>query len=886
MKRFKVLVGLLLTFLLSLTMGIVNVSAAENEISNEFNLTTWGGCYGNFGVSELEGGGISASYDGHYNTALTANYVKVNFEYVNFLESVSGESGWAQEGIFNFALLTKQYTDPDWGKSIDGLYILTRNLNGALYVEIDSVVSGSTSRLYNMTTELSVADIGSFTVEKAEDKVQIGFNETVLVTADITPASYSDENGYTFFAMQTYRAGSSLAESEQTLINLYNIDLTKPAEENPKEYAEYINNGNWNGTYGAFGTTEKWNGLTISYDGWYVKALTPDYIKTVFSFDAFLKSVPNNAGGYSQEAIFEFALLKTQNVAPGDWGRSADGLYLMMRNIEGKLYVNIGVTANGANVVYYEATTETDVSDVSSFTIAKTENGVNLFINDTLLVREEATVTANIDAMTYCDANGYTFLSMHSFSNGGSGTDADKRLMTLSYIANYEGQVPDPSVTEPYKPVEGEEDYDAPVGLGLTAKKYSSATQLADGVEIQGTSVLYTALQYGYITLRFDLSVNSGESVIFGFGSLQQVYETAPLYIEFAEDNGTYAYRINGGKLHALADVRGVLLVLRKGENGVIVSVNGTEEAETAAEGLVGEYGIFAHFKCLGESKIKIERITDCYVGSGNAESDWVSPFNGVTDEEDKTVIYAHARFNHALNNDYIAMEFSIKGLVDSATVESFICVALLAESAVADPLQPTSAGIYVSFRIMSGKLQVKGVLNTAFMGQIALFDYTTLDIDATQPIKVIFLKDEAKDGYRLFINNYEFVSENMAEIITADASDRNERAYLSVALWHDSTRYDEDIFAARSIYLHRVDNLLDADDIPENPELIGKKEEIPPGDSSSENNGSSGIDKNTSSSEQNQRGCCGSVAGISITAMFIIAAGVLVGKRRGKCKE
>lgn len=652
------------------------------------------------------------------------------------------------------------------------------------------------------------------------------------------------------------------------------------AQEN--NYAQYVSSETWGGTYGQYGVNENWNGISLSYDGWYTKALNPNYVSVEMNYVNFMKSIPTTSG-YAQESIFDFGFLTSQYTTP-DWARTKKGLFLLTRNIDGNVYVQISLNGNNSssNAIIFEQTLDLKVSDFSSLTLKGNSSSTQIFIND---IKIQSEALDSLSSQEYCDVNGYTFFALESYSAGGSGTDVDKRLLNLSYVKEFESQIPDPSIVSPDKPLVGEDDYEAPVGLGLTAKKYSAdVLQTDDGVIINKDAVLYTPLVNGLIEEK--VSLKEASNIRIGLDGTQKVLsleDTIPLAIYLKNDNGIKASN-NGIDYTSVNSAVNQLLTIRFSlvDDKYCIYVNDVIfQTDCTALELTGPFGTFIKYSLTEGDSLEIIKMHNPVISYDVCDQDnWNSPFGGITKQEDETIVFAHSTLKTPFDKDYLSFEFKINGLLDTSTATALIGFELMANYGIYDPWQVSSNGIVVLFRIYNGDLQFKIDLYTEFMGTIAIHDWTDLDIDPTERIKLTFINDEENDGYRILFNDIEVKGSKMAEIITIDASNRDSKSYLGVALWHDTTVVNENILNERSIIVYSIDNVLDENDIPSELRSVGEDPEQPAiEDNSEEKSEEITTSENSNPTPSKKKGCKGSTS--SVLSIFALALLMRLKKKR-----
>lgn len=672
-----------------------------------------------------------------------------------------------------------------------------------------------------------------------------------------------------------------------TIIFPMTFSVVSHAEGNGQNvYATYFSTENWGGPYGTFGVEEKWNGIDVVYDGWYTKALSPEYISVKLQFKKFLKSIAGNTG-YAQEAIFDFAFLTKQYTSP-DWSRNTKGLYVMTRNIDGKLYVQVTLKGNSGEKdgTLFEEILDKDVYSVQSVTLKWNGGNISLFIDDAELAPD---IFAAVPISEITDGNGYTFFAMESYSAGGSGTDADKRTIFLNYVATEEGQTPDPAIIEPEKILAGEEDYDAPAGLGLTAKKYGgNAKQNDESVLVSGNSVLYTPLNDDCILLNGEMTLPEGKKIRINLSPTQKVYDTAenaPLYFEFTFNDGIDC-GLNGGEQKTVANGNRAAITLcieLKGDK-YSLKVNDIEfDAEISKGDFAGEYGTFLGYTVDSGASLEVLSMRNPVTTVDITDPTmWDSPFGGVVTYGEDTLVYAHSTLKAPLDKDFVSVEFKIHGLLDTSRATAFLCFAIISENKIFDPLQPSVTGIDLRLRVLNGRLQFEMLLHTEFMGTIQLHDWTDLDIGMNERIRLSF-KNE-KDGYRVIINDYEIAGDKMSEIITSDAADRNDKTYFTISCWHDTSVVNNDVKAERSVAVYTIDNVFDDGDIPSVLKKIGETEK----QDSSADEPASVTDTSSSASSSNSRkkkGCGGytadAVSGMATILIFASAGYISLKKKK-----
>ena len=638
------------------------------------------------------------------------------------------------------------------------------------------------------------------------------------------------------------------------------------------EYAPYVSLDNWGGTYGAFGVTEKWNGISLIYDGWYTKALSPSYISVQMKYINFQKSIGGNTG-YAQESIFDFAFLPNQYVTP-DWNRTRNGLYIMTRNVDGNLYVQITVKGLDGldNGIIYEETLDMKISAFSGITLKGNDNSTELYIGD---FKIESPVLDVLPSSIYSDQNGYTFFSLESYSAGGSGTDEDKRLLDLYYIKEFESQTPDPSILPPEKPISGEEDYEAPSGLGLTAKKYSSnVEQLDDGVKIDGDAVLYTPLLNGWI--KEEIILNTTSVVRIGLDCNQSpktIEESIPLAIYLKNEDGFKA-SIDNINFQSIGSSDNITIQFIYSNDVYKIIVNDVEFLTNVnVESVIGSFGTFIKYSLTGSGCIVLSSMYNPVVNFDILDiNNWNSPFNGITKNGEDTIIYAHSTIDSPFDKSFLSFEFKINGLLDSSEAQAFIGFELMSNNTIFDPWQVKSSGIVILLRKINGRLQFKMDLYTEFMGTIAIHDWTDLDINPNDRIKLVYINDKDNDTYRVLFNGIEVKGSKMNEIITLDASDRNDKSYFGIALWHDNTKKNDNIFDERSIVIYSIDNVFDEGDIPDNLRYVGQDPEpVSPTKTTTNNNPNQSTTNSSLTNPEKKNGCksFADVAPVFVFALF-----------------
>ena len=884
MKKILIFV---LTLLMSLSTAAMVVFAAEPAQADG----NWVGCFDNFGVVTTDDGLIIV-YDGHYSAALDDKYIALNIDIQSLKESIYGESGATQEGLMNFALLNTPDVNPTWGNDYDGLYMHVRNIGGKLYFKLyvkSSSVTDGYQTLYESTTELNIGDMESIVLQKEEAGYSFFVNGTEYAhenMANVPHGAMCDANGKTYFA---YASFNNPDDADRKFL-FKGIVNEKPVTPEPpvdpvEEYAEYVSSGTWDGPYGQFGVTPQWNGLDIIYDGWYKKALSPDYIEVNFSFVNLLESI---AGGssYRQESVFDFAFLDKQYTTPS-WDRStANGVYTMMRNIDGKLYVQ--VSYKGANMtaaeVIFEDTLDIEFNADLKLVFEKEETGFVLSVNG-INIAEETTATLSADIV--CDDNGYTFFAMESFASGGSGGDGDKRLMSLSYIAEKKGQTVDPSILPPKQLEQGEEDYNAPAGLGLTAKKYGgeeTVTQLDNGVRITGNSVLYTPLTNQSVETQLLINALPENAVLrLSLDGAQKIYsltENPAAYVLIKNEKGLKISTDGETWTDINVQLTDVVKITFAVTDGVInVYVNGEKtETQISVSDVTGEYGTFLAFAMTDGVSIDVTSVKNKILNADiSSSSEWNDPFGGVVQGEN-TIVNAHATFKTALDNDFVKIDFKVNGLIDTMECTSYITFALLMENSICDPIAPVKTGLYIWLRNLGGKLQFKISARTEFMGMIDSHDWTDLDIPLTDRISLIFVKDAENENYRILFNNFEVTGGKLDEILIADSSDRNGRTWFGIGCWNDTEATDAPVSETRSVIIYSIDNVYDEGDIPENIVKIGEIEDVPDIDSGS---GSEKPDDNKDN-DNNNKGCVGSLLDVNAAgAVLVLVAAFAIIKRK-----
>ncbi len=579
------------------------------------------------------------------------------------------------------------------------------------------------------------------------------------------------------------------------------------------------------------------------------------------------------------------AFMDKQYTVP-DWScSSANGVYLMMRNVDDKLYVELSYkTANAAKQTILSDTLDIEIDAALKLVLEKGETGFVLSVNGINLA-EETTKTLSTDIL--CDDNGYTFFSMQSYASGGSGNDGDKRLMHLSYIAEKKGQTADPSILPPDQIKQGEEDYNAPVGMGLTAKKYggeNSVTQLENGVRITGNSVLYTPLTNQSVEVTLSVNTLPENAVLrLSLDGEQKIYsltENPAAYLLIKNESGL-KLSVDGSTWTNLNVelTQAIKIAFVVNEGAIAVYVNG-EKTETLFtwQQVTGENGTFLAFAMTDGVSIDVTLIKNKILNADISSSqNWNDPFGGVVQGEN-TIVNAHATFKTALDNDFVKIDFKVNGLIDSTVCTSYITFALLMENSICDPVNPVETGLYIWLRNYGGKLQFKIAARTEFMGLIESHDWTDLDISLTDRISLIFIKDTENGNYRILFNNYEVVGGKLDEILTIDSSDRNERTWFGIGCWNDSTATDAPISETRSVIIYSIDNVYSEDKMPENIVEIGEIEQVP--DIKLDTN--PGNNNDNKENENNKKGCAGSyLYANAVAAVLVIAVAIVIMKRK-----
>lgn len=920
MKKFFIFV-LALVMNLSIATAVI-VAADSNQTDGN-----WVGCFDNFGV-ETTDEGLIIVYDGYYSAELDDDYIALIINIKTLKESIYEGSTIKQEGLMNFALLNTPCVNPTWSNDYSGLYMHVRNIGGKLYFKLfikSTAVAAGYQLLYEHTTELNIGDVESIVLQKEKNGYSFFVNEVEYAhesLAGVPHGAMCDANGKTYFAYASFNNPDD-ADRKFLLKGVVNEkpEVSEPQKtcdccdetcagecicvsgsacntacdcgcencnsgiaENPEDtYAKYVTSETWGGPYGQFGVTPQWNGLNIIYDGWYTKALSPDYIEVNFSFINLLESIVNGTT-YSQEGIFDIAFLDKQYTTP-NWTRtSANGLYLMMRNIDDQVFVEVSYKSADMDAVQiiFNSALNIEIDAALKLVMEKGESGFILSINGIRLA-EETTATLSTDI--FCDNNGYTFFAMQSFATGGSGNDADKRLMSLSYIAEKKGQIVDPSILPPEQIEQGEEDYNAPVGLGLTAKKYGgegTVTQLENGVRITGDSVLFTSLSNQSIETMLLIDVLPENAQLrLSLDSEQKIYslnEVPAAFIIIKNENGIMvsADGTTWKDINVLlTDAVTIAFVISDGTISIFVNEEKIE-TQIPQTAITGENGTFLAFAMTEGVSIDVTSIKNKILNVDiSSSANWNDPFGGVVQEEN-TIVNAHATLKTALDNDFVKIDFKINGLIDSMQCTSYITFALLMKNSICDPISPIEPGLYIWLRNYGGKLQFKISAQTEFMGIIESHDWTDLNIPLTERISLIFLKDNEKGSYRIFFNNFEVVGGKLDEILTLDSSDRNERTWFGIGCWNDINATDAPISETRSVIIYSVDNVFDKEDMPKDVIEIGEIKEVPGFDSEEEKpNG----DKEN---ENDKTGCSASCFyANAIGAVLLFAVAIAVMKKK-----
>lgn len=872
----KILIAVL-ALLMSLSAYAVIASADDLQPSMRDN---WVGCFDNYGVEETADG-LKIVYDGYYSAGLSDAYIALDVGSFTLADQGDGSEQMC------FAFIDKQ-ANGTWDQPNNGVYLYVRNIGGKLFVCLNVKDNTESKQVYFQTTDIDFDAVESIVLQKEESGYSFFIDGTEIAGEEMAAVGHGtpcDSNGKTYFAFASYSATDSTRGF--VLKNVVNEKplLPEPKPEPESKYAPYFSTTNWAGYWGLLGVTEKWNGLEVVYDGWYVNALSSDYVEINFSFVNFLESVPTT-GGYSQEAIFDFAFLSEPNKA-ANWNHATcpNGLYLQMRNIDGKLYVRYSYRAvtDGEEILVFEETLENvSVTESMKLLLKKSESGFVVSINGNELGAE---TTKALSDTFFCDANGYTYFGMGSYSAGGN--DADKRLLCLNYIATQEGQTPDPSILPPNEIETGEEDYDAPVGMGLTAKKYGTngtVTQLENGVRIQGDSVLYTPLTDQSVLAEMNIAALSEGSVLrVSLDGSQKIYslsETPAAYVLIKRENGIKC-SVNGTDwfdFNLSQDVIKIAFIIS--DNGISIAVNEGESIETqfVRSAITGGYGTFLAFAMTDSVSVIVTSVKNCVLNADINDSDgWNNPFFGIAWEENP-LVYAHATYKTALDSDFVKVNFKINGLTDTAQCTGYITFALLTENAIADPVNPSAPGLYIWLRNYGGKLQFK-IAATTFMGTIDSHDWTDLDIGLNDEISLIFKNED--DHYRILFNNYEVVGGKLDEIYTSDSCDRNGRTWFGIGCWHNNVDADlAELLASRAVIIKSIDNMYDEKDMPESIIEIGEIEVVPDvpviPDNPNEPNKPS----------DDKKGCGASLYGNGLCALVVIAGALLLIKKIRTRKE
>ncbi len=834
----------------------------------------WVGCFDNYGVVETADG-LKIAFDGYYSAGLSDTYIAVNVGSFSLADQGDGSEQMC------FAFIDKQ-ANGTWDQPNNGVYMYVRNIGGKLFVQLNAKDNTESRQVYFQTTDIDFSAVEKIVLQKEEVGYSFFINETEIAGEEMATFGHGtpcDSNGKTYFAFASYSA----TDDQTRGFVLKNIVNEKPGTSTPEpqpesKYAPYFSTTNWAGAWGLLGVTEKWNGLEVVYDGWYMNALSPDYVEINFSFVNFLESVPT-AGGYSQEAIFDFAFLSEAYKA-ANWNHATcpNGLYLQTRNIDGKLYVRYSYRSvtGGEEILVFEETIETiSVTESMKLLLKKSGSGFVISINGNELGSE---TTQALSDTFFCDANGYTYFGMGSYSSGGN--DADKRLLSLNYVATQEGQTPDPSILPPNEIEIGEEDYDAPVGMGLTAKKYGTngmVTQLENGVRIQGDSVLYTPLTNQSVLVEMNVSALTEGSVLrVSLDGSQKIYslsEAPAAYILIKKENGIKG-SVNGTDWFDLIlsqDMIKVAFVVS--DDGISVVVNEGEPIATqfTIKSITGEYGTFLAFAMTDTVSVDVTSVKNCVLNADVNNSDaWNNPFFGILWEENP-LVYAHATYKTALDSDFVKVNFKINGLTDTAQCTGYITLALLTENAIADPVNPSAPGLYIWLRNYGGKLQFK-IAATTFMGTIDSHDWTDLDIGVNDEISLIFKNEDGH--YRILFNNYEVVGGKLNEIYTIDSSDRNGRTWFGIGCWHNNTDSDlEKLKESRSVIVYSIDNEYNESDLPESIIEIGEIELVPDPVIPDEPNP-------PEQPSDDKKGCGAILYGNGLCVLIVLAAAILLIKK------
>lgn len=610
-------------------------------------------------------------------------------------------------------------------------------------------------------------------------------------------------------------------------------------------YAPYVKGADWGSPWGLFGTTEERDGLNIVYDGWYTTPLNPEYISANLSLKKLMPSIPSGSG-YAQVSIFTFAFLTEQYTA-SDWSQTKKGLYIMTKNIEGNVHLDIKLHGNTLGLQsIYDGVLPLSISDLSSITLKTVDGKISLAVNETIVANE---VLSTIAMSEITDTNGFNYFALQSYAEGGAGKDEDKRLLKLSYFATFEGQIPDPAVTADPVPIDGEEDYSAPAGLGLTAKKYNeNVVQKDDGVAINNNALLFTALTSDCIEISGAIkTLGAGDQINIQLNKKQALSE-ATVLVRFTIDEEVLKCSFDGVTYVTCANTLPadfnlkIILV----EDVYHIICNGEEITTTITKDEVtGEYGTFLSYAFTNEALLEVYAMSNkqLFLDVKNANN-WDSPFDGITNIEGETVIFAHSTIKTPLDYKYVAFDFKVNGLLDTNIGEAHLGFALLRSRKIFDPTNAAEEGLHVFLRKKDGNLEVRVSLRTEFLGTIAILDWTQLGIDVSERITLRFINDAEKDTYRILLNDKEIKSEKMYEIMTIDASNRNDQTFLATSCWHDLSAQNENILAERSFVVYALDNKLDEGDIPVEITEIGK----PEGDGGGETSENTSEDIGTSS--------------------------------------
>ena len=394
----------------------------------DFGRRAWNGGWNNFGVYDIPQG-LYVKYNGVTTSGYDENYVQADVVTSSFPSMQWIDNAWDREVYAQFSFTSTNVSNEDWNCNCeDGIYMMLRSFEnngdgGYLQYFLRKCENGIMSDMSSDWAYLQAPGylpwngITRIAIRKETQGYSLLINDYEIeqgMTTTLNDGLIADENGKTYFGYQSMDTSNSNNNPAYTICS-----VTDEPHVTVREWAGCVNNA---------GVKSVSDGIIVKYDGHMINGINANnYVRLDVSVLQLLNSTIEDNNWVEQE-IVKFAFIKSA-VDP-DWSNSTDGWYIEIRNVNGKLYMQIYAIAGGNRIDVADSVTDMDFSDFKTIEIIREAFGYSLYING---VEYGADATSGLKDCFFADANGDTYLGVQTYSTYGE-TDA-RTLVIKNFVA-------------------------------------------------------------------------------------------------------------------------------------------------------------------------------------------------------------------------------------------------------------------------------------------------------------------------------------------------------------------------------------------------------------------------------------------------------------------